>query len=81
MSTMLLPNIQVLSENDLRTGSLQVVVDRSILEAYLNGGLQSGTMTFYPTYALDTVVLKTTATDGRVKVDVQLQELNAKLME
>jgi hypothetical protein len=38
-------------------------------------------MTFYPTYAMDTIVLKTTAIDGRVKVEVQLQELITKVIE
>jgi beta-fructofuranosidase len=79
--TMSLPNVEVLKGDTLRKGGLQVVVDRSILEAYVNGGLQTGTMTFYPTYAMDTIVLKTTAIDGRVKVEVQLQELIAKVIE
>jgi beta-fructofuranosidase len=74
-------NFEVMNKDNQRTGSLQIVFDRSILEAYLNGGLQTGTLTFYPTYAIDRVVLKTIAINGRVKVKVQLQELIVKVIE
>lgn len=38
--------------------NLGVVVDRSILEVYLNGGQVAGTFSFFPTAALDTVAIR-----------------------
>ena len=37
------------------TWTISGVIDRSIFEVFVNGGEQSGTMTFYPTRPLDTM--------------------------
>lgn len=39
------------------TWTISGVIDRSIIEVFVNGGQQSGTMTFYPNRPLDTLLI------------------------
>ncbi|KAG4436342.1 hypothetical protein IFR05_008163 [Cadophora sp. M221] len=52
------------------TFTLEGVVDRSILEVFLDGGRNSGTVTFYPEGVLDTVEVRAGGLNEGVKVEV-----------
>lgn len=52
------------------TFTLEGVIDRSILEVFLDGGRNSGTVTFYPEGVLDTVEVRAGGLNEGVKVEV-----------
>jgi len=52
------------------TWMLQGVIDRSILEVFLDGGQRSATMTFFPQGVLDTMQISTGGLNAGVKVSV-----------
>ena len=41
------------------TWTMSAVFDRSIFEVFLLGGAQKATITIFPEYALDTLIVKT----------------------
>jgi len=49
---------------------LEGIVDRSILEVFLDGGRNSATMTFYPEGELDTLEIKTGDLNDGVGVSI-----------
>jgi len=52
------------------TWMLEGVIDRSILEVFLDGGQRSGTMTFFPEGQLDVMLISTAGLNPGVKVSV-----------
>jgi beta-fructofuranosidase len=46
-------------------------MDRTILEAFVNGGIDAGTMIFFPSRRLDTIVLKIDALESEDFVDFE----------
>ena len=52
------------------TWTISGVIDRSIFEVFVNGGEQSGTMTFYPTRPLDTMRLSAAGVASNATVSV-----------
>lgn len=54
------------------TWTISGVVDRSVIEVFVNGGQQSGTMTFFPEWELDVLMVSAggIAGDGEVVVSV-----------
>jgi len=52
------------------TWTVSGVIDRSIFEVFVNGGEQSGTMTFYPTRPLDTMRLSAAGVAANATVSV-----------
>ena len=63
--------------NSNGTFSLEGVIDRSILEVSLDGGRNSGTMTFFPQGELDTMVLTTDGLNEGVVVSCVVEGLNS----
>lgn len=59
------------------TFMLEGVIDRSILEVFLDGGRNSGTMTFYPQGVLDTMEIKTGGLNEGVEVSVAVWGLKS----
>lgn len=59
------------------TFTLEGIIDRSILEVFLDGGRNSGTMTFYPQGMLDTMVLSTAGLNEGVEVSVAVWGLQS----
>jgi beta-fructofuranosidase len=59
-----------LINKDTQTFRLQGVIDRSILEVFLDNGLRSGTATFFPHGELDTVIIATAGLNPGVKVEI-----------
>ncbi|KAI9806041.1 MAG: hypothetical protein M1833_004448 [Piccolia ochrophora] len=57
--------------------SMEGVVDRSILEVFLEGGTRSATTTFYPEYNLDTVRIATAELNDNVTVSVAVWALKS----
>ncbi|KAL9610698.1 MAG: hypothetical protein Q9167_004613 [Letrouitia subvulpina] len=57
-----------LINTDTQTFRLQVVIDRSILEVFLDNGLRSATTTFFPQGTLDTLIISTADLNPEVKV-------------
>ncbi|RAL65003.1 hypothetical protein DID88_001593 [Monilinia fructigena] len=55
--------------NDQGTFTLDVVIDRTILEVFLDGGRSSGTITFFPEGKLDKVVVATADLNEGVVVE------------
>lgn len=62
--------------NDEGTFTLDVVVDRSILEVFLDGGRSSGTLTFFPEGVLDTVEVRAGGLNEGVVVDAKIWGLD-----
>ncbi|KAM3068691.1 Invertase [Clarireedia jacksonii] len=56
---------------------LDVVIDRSILETFLDGGRNSGTMTFFPEGKLDTLRVATAGLNAGVGVSVAVWGLRS----
>ncbi|KAG4030461.1 hypothetical protein MFRU_012g01940 [Monilinia fructicola] len=54
--------------NDQGTFTLDVVIDRTVLEVFLDAGRSSGTMTFFPEGKLDTLVVGTAGLNEGVVV-------------
>ncbi len=59
-----------LINKDTRTFRLQGVIDRSILEVFLDNGLRSATNTFFPQGELDTVIMATAGLNPGVEVEI-----------
>ncbi|KAI9645800.1 Invertase [Ciborinia camelliae] len=54
------------------TFSLDVVIDRSILEVFVDGGRSSGTITFFPEGVLDTAEVRAGGLNAGVVVDAKI---------
>jgi beta-fructofuranosidase len=59
------------------TFTLEGVMDRSILEVFLDGGRNSGTMTFFPLGELDTIELRAGELNDNVTVSVAVWGLKS----
>jgi len=57
--------------------TLEGIIDRSILEVFLDGGRNSGIMTFYPEGELDTMELRTGGLNAGVEVSVAVWGLKS----
>ncbi|TAQ89880.1 hypothetical protein B7494_g1815 [Chlorociboria aeruginascens] len=55
----------------LETYQVNGIIDRTILEAYLNGGVNAGTMIFFPSEKLDTLSLKISGVGKQGGVDFE----------
>jgi beta-fructofuranosidase len=63
--------------NNDDTFTLEGIIDRSILEVFLDGGRNSGIMTFYPEGELDTMELRTGGLNSGVEVSVAVWGLKS----
>ncbi|KAG9238166.1 putative invertase 4 [Amylocarpus encephaloides] len=59
------------------TFTLDGIIDRSILEAFIDNGRSVGTMTFFPQGMLDTMVLRTNGLNDGVEVSVAVWGLKS----
>lgn len=59
------------------TFMLEGIIDRSILEVWLDGGRNSATMTFFPQGALDTMELRASGLNEGVEISVMVQGLTS----
>ena len=59
------------------TFTLEGVIDRSILEVWLDGGRNSGTMTFFPEGVLDTMELRAAGLNEGVEISVAVWGLKS----
>jgi beta-fructofuranosidase len=59
------------------TFTLEGILDRSILEVFLDQGRNSGTMTFFPEGALDTMELRTAGLNSETQVSVAVWGLKS----
>jgi beta-fructofuranosidase len=59
------------------TFTLEAVMDRSILEVFLDGGRSSATMTFFPLGKLDTMELRAGELNGNVMLSVAIWGLQS----
>ncbi|KAH7418133.1 putative invertase 4 [Cadophora sp. MPI-SDFR-AT-0126] len=59
------------------TFTLEGVIDRSILEVFLDGGRSSGTVTFYPEGVLDTVEIRAAGVNEETVVGVEVWGLKS----
>jgi len=57
--------------------NLKAVLDRSILEVFLNGGVRAGTLSYFPKEMLDQIKLSISGTDGRVRVHMKIMEVDS----
>jgi beta-fructofuranosidase len=57
--------------------TLEGVIDRSIIEVFLNGGEQSATLTFFPEGRLDTMTIGAAGVSNEVTVDVRVWGLQS----
>lgn len=62
--------------NDEGTFQLDVVIDRTILEVFLDGGRSSGTITFFPEGVLDTVEVRAGGLNEGVVVSAKIWGLD-----
>ncbi|KAF2664457.1 Arabinanase/levansucrase/invertase [Microthyrium microscopicum] len=63
-------------ENAVNALEISAVVDHSVLEMFLNGGLKAGTMTMFPRERLDMLVIRTSGFKGKVEAKVEVRGLN-----
>ncbi|KAI4112863.1 MAG: hypothetical protein LQ345_006052 [Seirophora villosa] len=68
-------SITNLVSSDTRTFRLQVVIDRSIMEVFLDNGLRSATSTFFPEGELDTLIISSAGLSPGVQVAVDVYGL------
>ncbi|KAF2669484.1 Arabinanase/levansucrase/invertase [Microthyrium microscopicum] len=61
-----------------RRWEFQAIMDRSILEVYLNGGVKAGTITMFPSTPLDIVHLRSKEIPGWANLTVTVQRLRAR---
>jgi beta-fructofuranosidase len=61
----------------VRRWEIQAIMDRSILEIYLNGGVRTGTITMFPSTPFDTVHLRTKDIPRWATMQVKVQGLRA----
>lgn len=66
-----------LIDPDTHTFRLDVVIDRSILEVFLDGGVRSATTTFFPEAPLDTLMVSTGGLNPGVGVAVEVWGLKS----
>lgn len=57
--------------------TVEGIIDRSILEVFLDGGEQSATITFFPTQRLDTVLLSTAGLNPGVQISARIWSLES----
>jgi len=69
-----------LVDPDTSTFRLEVVIDRSILEVFLDGGVRSATTTFFPEGPLDTLMISTGGLNAGVKVSAAVWGLKSAWM-
>ncbi|CAD6442833.1 bcbd8b76-1128-4faa-b49a-80b482ad6c17 [Sclerotinia trifoliorum] len=62
--------------NDQGTFQFDIVIDRSILEVFVDGGRSSGTITFFPEGILDTVEVRAGDLNVGVTVDAKIYGLD-----
>ena len=62
---------------DTQTWRITVVIDRSILEVFLDNGLRCGTMTFFPEGQLDTLIVASSNVNPGVNVAVNVYGLQS----
>lgn len=65
-----------LINTDTQTFRLQVVIDRSIIEVFLDNGLRSATAIFFPEGMLDTLAISTRELNPGVQVSADVYGLN-----
>ncbi|KAL9014197.1 MAG: hypothetical protein Q9173_001160 [Seirophora scorigena] len=63
--------------SDTRTFQLQVVIDRSIMEVFLDNGLRSATNTFFPESELDILIISSAGLSPGVQVAVDVYGLES----
>jgi beta-fructofuranosidase len=56
---------------------MSAVLDRSIFEVFLMGGSQAATITIFPEYPLDTLIVKTGGLNQEAKVSVAVWGLDS----
>ncbi|KAL8823844.1 MAG: hypothetical protein Q9191_005501 [Dirinaria sp. TL-2023a] len=66
-----------LIDPNTHTFRLDVVIDRSILEVFLDGGVRSATTTFFPQAPLDTLMISTGGLNTGVGVSVEVWGLKS----
>ncbi|KAI4217220.1 MAG: hypothetical protein LQ351_000529 [Letrouitia transgressa] len=66
-----------LINTDTQTFRLQVVIDRSILEVFLDNGLRSATTTFFPQGTLDTLIISTASLNPGVEISATVWGLES----
>ncbi|KAL8923572.1 MAG: hypothetical protein Q9208_004519 [Pyrenodesmia sp. 3 TL-2023] len=66
-----------LVSKDTQTFRLQVVIDRSILEVFLDNGLRSATNTFFPEDELDILIISTAGLSPGVQVSADVYGLES----
>jgi sucrose-6-phosphate hydrolase SacC (GH32 family) len=67
--------VPMFNEDD-RYWELQLIMDRSIVEVFLNKGLRAGTMTVWPEQPYDTLVVSVEHWNEDIgKVNVKVQDL------
>lgn len=66
-----------LINTDTQTFRLTAVIDRSILEVFLDNGLRCGTMTFFPEGELDTLAVASGGLNPGVNVAVDVYGLKS----
>lgn len=57
------------------TYDFQVVVDRSIIEFFSNGGEKSSTLVFYPETMIDTVVVRAGGLNEGIEISARVYEI------
>lgn len=57
---------------DRSTWSMTSLIDRSILEVFLDGGAEAATVTFFPTQPLTSLAVSTADIPEGVKIDVRV---------
>lgn len=76
MPTMSRTNISSIA-GDTGKWSVEAVIDRSILEIFLNGGVDAGAMTVFPEGRLDRVNVVTEGTEGVLNVRLRIRGLRS----
>lgn len=76
MSLHEIPSMQ-LSKEASQQLEVQIVIDRSIMEIYLNDGMATGTMTFFPQSVLDTVYVRCSSLAAGTTISILVQELDS----
>jgi beta-fructofuranosidase len=62
-------------DSDARSWNITMIIDHSVLEVYLNGGLAAGTLIFFPKEKLNGITLRTRGIKDMVKASVIVQRL------
>ncbi|MCJ1257247.1 hypothetical protein MMC24_005072, partial [Lignoscripta atroalba] len=70
-------SVNFFSREDTSSWRVEGVLDRSLLEVFLNGGQNSGTMSFFPEGRLDSLVVGTEGLNEGVEVGVRVWGLES----